>query len=487
MRGLRLQIIGILVLAIVLPLLPAAFAARELFRRSLDPLLASGLSEAADAGVAVTREMLDARKAAWMDDLRAGTAPDTLDARARAALQLDDPGKASPASGEALGELLLVRGPEVRSTDSSVVMVALVRAPHGDPVWITSGLPGSLAANAARITRGAQLLQALRLERQTLLRGLEATFLVSYLAMVALVLALGLVLTSRLTRPLSDLTEGIDRIAAGDLDARVPERGSGELADLMRHFNSMGERLRTQQAELARLERLATWRQMARFLAHEIKNPLTPIQLAAEQMRDAYKGDDPAYRTLVQESTGIIQEEVHGMWKLVSEFSQFARLPEIRAERVAAGDLVRDLLALYGPSQLAAGADASAGGFQALAIQCDRDQLKRALVNLVDNALAAQASVGRTEPVELNFLPRSGGGVMVRVRDHGPGVPDEHKRRVFEPDYTTKSGGMGMGLAIVEDIVRQHGGTIEILDATGTGALFQITLPEQVPAGGTTA
>jgi nitrogen fixation/metabolism regulation signal transduction histidine kinase len=249
----------------------------------------------------------------------------------------------------------------------------------------------------------------------------------------------------------------------------------------------MGERLRTQQAELARLERLATWRQMARFLAHEIKNPLTPIQLAAEQMRDAYRGDDPAYRTLVGESAAIIQEEVHGMWKLVSEFSQFARLPEIRATRVPAGDFVRDLLALYGPSQLEAGAGALSAATAGGAIHCDRDQLKRALVNLVDNALAAQASVGRTEPVELNFLPRSGGGVVVRVRDHGPGIPDDHKRRVFEPDYTTKSGGMGMGLAIVEDIVLQHGGTIEILDAIGAGAVFQITLPEQVPAGGTTA
>lgn len=487
MRRLRLQIIGILVLAIVLPLLPAAFAARELFRRSLDPLLASGLTEAGDAGMAVTRDVLDAQKAGWLGELRAGGALDTLDAGTRAALRLDDPAPVPAMAAEPIGDRLLLRGPEVRSTDSSVVMVALVTAPGGEPVWITRALPGTLAADAARITRGAQLLQALRLERQTLLRGLEATFLVSYLAMVALVLALGLVLTSRLTRPLSDLTEGIDRIAAGDLAARVPERGSGELADLMRHFNSMGERLRTQQADLARLERLATWRQMARFLAHEIKNPLTPIQLAAEQMRDAYRGDDPTYTKLVQESAAIIQEEVHVMWKLVGEFSQFARLPEIRAARMPAGDLVRDLLALYGPSQLEAGAGAlsiaAAGG----EIHCDRDQLKRALVNLIDNALAAQASVGRTEPVELNFLPRSGGGVVVRVRDHGPGIPDDHKRRVFEPDYTTKSGGMGMGLAIVEDIVRQHGGTIEVLDAIGEGALFQITLPEQVPAGGTTA
>ena len=487
MRRLRLQIIGILVLAIVLPLLPAAFAARELFRRSLDPLLASGLTEAADAGMSVTREMLDIQKSSWLGELRAGAALDTLDANTRAALQLDAPTATPAIAPEPIGDLLLLRAPEVRSTDSSVVMVALVSAPRGEPVWITRALPGTLASDAARITRGAQLLQSLRLERQTLLRGLEATFLVSYLAMVALVLALGLVLTSRLTRPLSDLTEGIDRIAAGDLTARVPERGSGELAELMRHFNSMGERLRTQQTELARLERLATWRQMARFLAHEIKNPLTPIQLAAEQMRDAYRGDDPAYRRLVEESTTIIQEEVHGMWKLVSEFSQFARLPEIRADRVAAGDLVRDLLALYGPSQLEAGAGALSVAIAGGAIHCDRDQLKRALVNLIDNALAAQASVARTEPVELNFLPRSGGGVVVRVRDHGPGVPDDHKRRVFEPDYTTKSGGMGMGLAIVEDIVRQHGGTIEVLDAIGAGALFQITLPEQVPAGGTTA
>ncbi|MCC6653246.1 MAG: histidine kinase, partial [Candidatus Eisenbacteria bacterium] len=247
---------------------------------------------------------------------------------------------------------------------------------------------------------------------------------------------------------------------------------------LMRRFNSMGERLRTQQEELGRLERLTAWRQTARFLAHEIKNPLTPIQLAAEQMRDAYRGDDEKYRELVRESAAIIQEEVLGMRNLVSEFSQFARLPEIRAAQVGADDLSRELLALYGSAQLAV------SGATGVTLWCDRDQVKRVLVNLIDNALAAQRSVSFAGPAELSFAALPGGGARVRVRDHGPGVPDDRKRRVFEPDFTTKSDGMGLGLAIVEHIVRHHGGEISLHDAPEPGAVFEITLPEQSPAGG---
>ncbi len=339
------------------------------------------------------------------------------------------------------------------------------------PCGSRSGCP-TRSPRAAALERTSRLLGSLQRERASLQRGLEATFLVVDGAIVLAVLALGLWLTSRLTRPLADLARGIDRVAGGDLAARVPERGSAEVAELTRRFNAMTATLQHQHAELARLERVAAWRQTARFLAHEIKNPLTPIQLAAEQMRDAYTGDDPKYRRLVEESAAIVEEEVLAMRNLVAEFSQFARLPEVRPARADAAELAQELAGLYGEA-LAISLEPAGG----VALWCDRDAIKRVLVNLVDNALAAQASANVAAPVSLAITAARGGGARLVVRDRGPGVPDERKRRVFEPDYTTKRDGMGLGLAIVEQLVIDHGGGIEVTDAAGGGAAFTVTLP----------
>ena len=482
MKRLRLQLLAVLVLAIVLPLWPAAFAARELFERSFEPLLTSGLTESAEAGLDVVRTVMQEHKAHWLESLERGGARDTLEPARRDRWRLDE--RRAPESGAPLGALVLLRSPEVVTEDSSAVLVAQVRGATGvgaEPVWLVRALPDSLVRQAARLSRGAQLLQALRLERDALNRSFQATFLVVYLAMAAFVLGLGLWLTSRLTRPLAELGAGIDAIASGDLGARVPERSGGEIGELVKHFNAMAERLQTQQAELGRLERLTAWRQAARFLAHEIKNPLTPIQLAAQAMRDACPPGDERYLALVRESAAIIEEEVLGMRNLVSEFSEFARLPEIRAARVDSADLARELLGLYGPAQLAVTAGGEGAG---VTLWADRDPLKRVLVNLVDNALAAQRSAGVAQPVELSFAASPSGGVSVRVRDRGTGIPDTDKRRVFEPDYTTKSDGMGLGLAIVEHLVRHHGGTIAVHDAPERGAVFAITLPQAPSSGG---
>lgn len=475
MRRLRIELIALLVLAMALPLVPAGFAARELFRRSLDPLLGSGVAQATDAALAVTRDAIDVEKARWARAIADGARLDTLDARRVVALGLESsPPRPVPAGAPAGRGPIVRRAPELVSADSAAVLVAEVSDARGVSTWVWTPLPQPLAARAVAIERAARLVSTLRREREPLLSGFLATFLAVYVGLVALVLGLGLWLLSRLTRPLADLSRGIDRVAAGDLEARVPERGGAELEGLSRKFNAMALRLHEQQGELGRLERLAAWRQMARFLAHEIKNPLTPIQLAAEQMRDTYRGDDSAYRRLLEEGAAIIQEEVAGLRTWASEFSQFARLPEMHVERVPAADLAAEVVALYEPGALEARIERGAGDG---VLACDPDQVKRVLVNLVDNALAAQRGAGVDTPVELAIAWRGGGDAVIRVRDRGPGIAAADRRRVFEPDFTTKSDGMGLGLAIVESIVRQHGGSIAIPETDGPGATFEVVLP----------
>jgi len=478
MNRLRLQLIAVLVLAVALPLIPAAFAARELLRLSLDPLRTADLRSGAEAGLELARAAIEAEKAAWIADLAAGAPAETLRAPDVDCLGLTALGTRAPDARELRDGLRMLRPPVSVVSDSQAWLATEVVGHAGVSTWLARPLPDSLARRARSVERGTRLLGAFHREHDAVLRGFQTTFLVIDLALVGLVLALGLLLATRLTRPLADLAHGIDRVAAGHLETRVPERGGAEIKGLTRRFNAMTVKLAEQQTDLARLERLATWRTMARFLAHEIKNPLTPIQLASEQVRDAYRGDDPAYRRLLEESVGIIREEVAGLRQWVTEFSQFGRLPEVRAAELPAAELAQDLLALYGDGALLARVEPTGA-----TLWCDRDLMKRVLVNLIDNARAAQAGLGRDGPVELRIGVAAGAGVTLRVLDRGPGIAADLRRRVFEPDYTTKRDGMGLGLAIVETIVRQHGGSIAVVDTPGGGATFEIALPRAVPGG----
>ncbi|MBZ0269235.1 GHKL domain-containing protein, partial [bacterium] len=246
----------------------------------------------------------------------------------------------------------------------------------------------------------------------------------------------------------------------------------GEMGDLVRAFNGMVEELDAQQRELARLERLAAWRDLARTLAHEIKNPLTPIQLAIQQLGDQTPpGGDPAYATLVNDCVEIVNEEVEALRRLVREFSEFARLPQ---PQPAGGDLaalLEDLSRLYG-ERLACRPAATA-----LPAVYDEGELRRALINLIDNGIAACREAGRAERVEIAASLAADGAAVLRVTDDGNGVPEANRERIFEPDFSTKSGGMGLGLAIVDGIVRGHGGTITLEEGAGRGAAFTIRLP----------
>jgi nitrogen fixation/metabolism regulation signal transduction histidine kinase len=481
-RRLRLQLIGIMALAVLLPLLPAAWVTRELFRRSLDPLLETSILNGTQAGLAATRRSLEQEKARFRERIETGQATDTLTAaeirefdRGRRAA-LETALREWSARQEGRRARILVP-PERIISGRDAMLIALVRDARGSAAWLAWPLPRELGTGADDLTRGIQLLQTLRRERPSLIRGMEATFVVVYGVLVLFVLLGGLYLASRLTRPMAALGRGIEQVAAGDLEARVPELGGGEVGALLRNFNDMVRRLRTQQSELVRLEKLSAWRQMARRLAHEVKNPLTPIQLAAQELRDAYPGEDPRFRSLLRESTAIIEEEVEGLRALVSEFSQFARLPEPRPSCVDAAELLEDVAALYGSGKISVRIEDADGAAGTVSIWCDREQIRRAILNLVDNALAAQEAVGRATPIEVVASATPDGGARLRVLDRGPGVPESERRRIFEPDVSTKPDGMGLGLAIVESTVQSHAGSVHVADRDGGGAEFVIVLP----------
>jgi two-component system nitrogen regulation sensor histidine kinase NtrY len=239
-----------------------------------------------------------------------------------------------------------------------------------------------------------------------------------------------------------------------------------------------GERLGTlvivdDLTELLRAQKTAAWREVARRIAHEIKNPLTPIQLAAQRLRKKFAEGATDLGQVLPEATASIEREVGVLKRLVDEFSQFARLPEVAPREVELVGVVESALALYrglGDVQWDVQVDPAVGR-----VSVDPDQIRRVLVNLVDNAVAATQARGTIRVHARRIAAER--VVRLEVADDGPGVDPAHQDRLFTPDFSTKKRGTGLGLAIVYKIVKDHRGTIRLERNEPRGARFVLDLP----------
>jgi nitrogen fixation/metabolism regulation signal transduction histidine kinase len=326
---------------------------------------------------------------------------------------------------------------------------------------------------------------------------------------LVLTLVLGIFLARGVTRRINRLGAAINLVAEGDLSVRVPVTGSDELTDLARTFNRMLAEMAQSRARIEFLQRIGAWQDMAQRLAHEIKNPLTPIQLAVQEAHQKYAGDDPRYRALLDTTLEIVQEEVGTLRRLVGNFSNFARLPHAELAESSLSDFLRDcenqLGHLEDPSLGEGSSDAVAMESQnvridwevpsdAIRVAIDRQMLRRVVVNLVRNAVQAIRDAKKRESgpgleeqevpagavlgrVVVSAVPE-GDGARIEVEDDGPGIAEGMRARIFDPYFTTKADGTGLGLAIVKKIVVEHGGEIEASKSNRLGgARFIVRLP----------
>jgi nitrogen fixation/metabolism regulation signal transduction histidine kinase len=346
-------------------------------------------------------------------------------------------------------------------------------APGRHLAWLAGALAGDgrsvpLGPPAAPLGSVELRLASAGLRRAWL--AVLGTILGLLLLAVAAAAALGRWLAALQTAPLEALRAASARVAAGDLSARVGLRPEGEVGELVEAFDVMTEELQRGRDRLLASERVAAWREVARALAHELKNPLTPIAMSVELLRDAR--DRPDFGEILDESTRAIGEEVRRLRRIVDEFSRFARLPAPSLQLVPAGELAQALLALYPTPppgvELARAVEPGLPG-----VHADRDQVLQVLHNLVKNALEAMPDGGRlTLGAHLE-----GDQVVFRVGDTGPGIAPDLLPRLFEPYVTAKAGGTGLGLAIARRIVEEHGGRIEVASRPGAGATFSVRLP----------
>jgi signal transduction histidine kinase len=295
-------------------------------------------------------------------------------------------------------------------------------------------------------------------------------------------LILGTLLARTITRPLRALVAGAEALARGRLDYRIPVTSRDEVGALVGRFNRMAAELDESQGRLVQAERVAAWKDIARQIAHEVKNPLFPIQTSVETLQRAWTRKHPKFEEIFAETTRTVLEEVERLKHIVGEFSRFARLPAPRLVPTDLNGLLHDTAVLFGGE--------TAGGVvieEALApdlppVPLDPTLLGQVANNLVKNAVEAVA--GRETPRVLLRSGRVEGAVWFCVEDSGPGVPPARREEIFRPYVTDKEGGTGLGLAIAHRVVTEHGGGLRVEDGSLGGARFVVALPLGRPGVG---
>ncbi len=295
---------------------------------------------------------------------------------------------------------------------------------------------------------------------------------------LTLSLLLGFALARTTTRKASELSRVMTRVAEGDLSARARRLGRDELGLLAQAFNDMLDELQRTQRRVVYLQRIGAWQEMARRIAHEIKNPLTPIQLAVQQLREKDPGLSPEFSALLRTSVEIVEDEVAALRRMVTSFSQFAKVPKVTLEPVTIARVLGEFERAYGHlTEEATDTLVVEPPERPATIQGGRQLLKQVLVNLVENAVLSAREAGR-QPVRVEVTAHVvGSAVEIHVDDNGPGIAPERKEGVFEPYETTREQGTGLGLAIVKKVVLDHGGDVWAVDSHLGGARFVISIP----------
>lgn len=294
---------------------------------------------------------------------------------------------------------------------------------------------------------------------------------------IALGVLLSLWLAARISRPIARLSEGAREVAAGDWNTRVDIRSHDEIGQLATNFNDMARQLASQRDRLVQSERVAAWRELARRLAHELKNPLFPLQLTIENLQRARQQTPEQFDEVFAESTATLRTELENLKTVIARFSDFAKMPTPQLQSVNLNESVRSAVRLYDAQFTAMGRPPITPELyldeNIPLIQADPDLLHRAFSNLVLNSLDAMPGGG-------TLTVRTGqkdGSVRVEISDTGAGLAPEECERLFTPYYTTKRHGTGLGLAVVQSIVSDHQGKISVESTPGSGATFRIELP----------
>lgn len=509
--SIRTRLVFLCLTLALLPAIPVSIVVSDMIDRSFDMGLSGSVSNALEGGMAISRKHLERLRAEFEQRASMVLVPGyryavedpgyiesiiTGDPRPETGgfiiisagiVPGDDGGLpeglgrfASNDEFESLvaGRKLIERDPVISTSDFArffetkdrAVMLALFPVDTGTDtrLLVFSRTDPDFLENAGRLVETAQGFAGLRVVERGLRKSFLSSFLIIYAAVAALTFFAALLISERFSSPVRHLAAATSEVAAGNWNIRIDEKTGGEIGRLVDGFNDMVETLDTQQRRLTDLEKMAAWREFARHLAHEIKNPLLPIRLTVQEMRDRYDGSDEEYGKILAESGRIVDEELEHLQRLVREFSTFAKMPGLSPAAGSLEKLAADVASLYSQADITIDANDAPPPFP-----FDADQMRRVIVNLFENAIG-MVPEGTKAHIKVS-VTHDGDDAVLTAADNGPGIPEEDLGRVFEPYFSKRRGGTGLGLAMVKNIILLHGGTIKAENRRG--AKFTITLP----------
>ncbi len=338
----------------------------------------------------------------------------------------------------------------------------------------------------ARFQRLGEIRRGLGVEQDSRVAiedAVERVLAIASGMVLLMAMLVGYVVARATTRKASELSRVMTAVAGGDLSVRSEARGVDELGQLSAAFNDMLDQLQRAQERVGYLQRIGAWQEMARRIAHEIKNPLTPILLAVQQLRDKDPGLSPQFSTMLATAAEIVEDEVRALRRMVTSFSQFAKVPQVRPDPVGLGRVLQEFERAYG--HLTDEDDDDVLLVEAVdpdpQILADRQLIKQVLVNLVENAVLSAREAGRS-PVRVEVSAEvHADHVVICVDDNGPGIDPARRTRVFEPYETTREEGTGLGLSIVKKVALDHGGDVWVDGSALGGARLCLRLPRVLP------
>ncbi len=310
-----------------------------------------------------------------------------------------------------------------------------------------------------------------------LMRRIQSAAFIVGVGGILLALLLSTWVAARVTRPVEQLAHAAQEVAAGNWNARVDVLGADELGQLADSFNRMTTELLGQKERLVQAERVAAWRELARRLAHELKNPLFPLQLTVENLVRARQQNPEQFEEVFRESARTLLAEISNLKGIIGRFSEFSKMPQPQLKRVQVNEVIRGVAQLF-QAQLEAPGRAKINCELQLdphfpSVAADAELLHKAISNLVLNAIDAMPRGGT-----LTLRTRGDGSrALIEVTDTGSGLTTGECEQIFTPYYTNKQGGTGLGLAIVQSVISDHGGRISVQSEPGRGATFVIELP----------
>lgn len=293
----------------------------------------------------------------------------------------------------------------------------------------------------------------------------DAFLVGTYSIAVLLVIILSTILANQISKPIRRLTKATKSVASGDLNVKLTDKTKGEVKDLVDGFNYMVKELKLNQIQLAEVEREAAWKEMAKQVAHEIKNPLTPMKLATQQLIAAYKDKSDKFALIFEKVTSTIINQIETLGNIATEFSNFAKMPSLKIEETNLIGTIKEAINLFVDEKAKIIFESE---FESVVILADEDQLKRTIINLIRNSLQANSTEVRIS------LELSENQYLLKVKDNGSGIPPNILDKVFEFNFTTKESGTGIGLSLAKKYLESINSSIEIERTGEKGTLIVI-------------